>query len=599
MKQLLGIALLCTICFMACNNNTSTSASDPTETKGNDSAAINRMFANYWEDRMKLYPLEATTAGDYRYNNIFRNEVSVAFLNEAKNFYNRYLDSIKTFDRDRLNENDRISYDIFKREMEIQLERFAFHEELMPINQFWGKQLTFGILGSGDGDQPFRTVKDYDNFLGRIDGFAIYMDTVIGNMRKGMNEGYVLPKSLIVKMIPQAKDMLTADAKRNHFYAPVKKLPDSFPAAEKTRLAAAYTKAITEKIIPSYKKLADFLEKEYLAKGRTSSGIDSIPGGKEYYNYLIRYWTTTNKTPDEIYETGLKEVERIKGEMEKIKTQVGFTGDLNAFFNYILTDKKFNIYKTPKEVLDGFRAIQAKEEPYLKKLFGRFPKTKFEIRQTEPFREASASAEYSQATEDGSRPGIFYTPIPDATNFNYTGMETLFAHEAIPGHHYQISLQQENKSLPAFRRFGWYGAYGEGWALYTESLGSELGLYTDPYQKMGNLGDEMLRAVRLVVDVAIHTKGWSREKAIEYLRANLPSSEQEAIAAIERYMAIPAQALSYKMGAIYIKGLREKYTQQLGAKFNIAAFHDEILKDGCMPLDVLERKMDAWAGKQK
>lgn len=594
MKPILVIALLFTTFCMSCNDHPAATAN----AADNDSAAINRMFANYWNDRMQLYPLEATTAGDNRYNNIFRNEVSIAFINEAKNFYNRYLDSIKMYEREKLNDNDRISYDIFKREMVMQLERFNYHEELMPLNQFWGKQITFGMLGSGDGDQPFKSVKDYDNFLGRIDGFVVYMDTVISNMRKGMNEGYVLPKSLILKMLPQTKDMLSSNAGSNHFYAPVKKMPDSFPPAEKTRLTAAYTNAITEKLIPTFTKLYDFLQQEYLPKGRNSSGIDSTPNGKAYYQYLVRYWTTTDKTADEIYETGLKEVERIKGEMEKIKKQVGFNGDLKSFFNYILTDKKFNIYKTPDEVLEGFRAIQAKEEPYLKKLFTRFPKTKFEIRRTEAFREASASAEYNQATEDGSRPGIFYTPIPDATRFNYTGMETLFAHEAIPGHHYQISLQQENKTLPAFRRFGWYGAYGEGWALYTESLGSEIGLYTDPYQKMGNLGDEMLRAVRLVVDAGIHTKGWSREKAIEYLLANLPSSEQEAVAAIERYMAIPAQALSYKIGALKIRELRSKYEKQLGAKFNIASFHDELLKDGCMPLDVLERKMEAWGKLQ-
>lgn len=596
MKQLLGTCLLFSICFMACNNNT---ASKQDATNSNDSAAINSMFANYWEDRMRLYPLEATTAGDYRYNNILQNDISIVFINSAKSFYTRYLDSIKTFNRDNLNENDRISYDIFKREMEMQLEGFAYHDELMPINQFWGLSITFGQLGSGDGNQPFKSVQDYDNFLGRIDGFAAWADTAIANMRRGMNEGYVLPTSLIVKVIPQVRSFVTADAKSNLFYSTIKKMPDSFSAVEKARLTDAYTKAINEKIIPSYKKLAEFIEKEYLPKGRSSSGIDSTTNGKEKYKYLIRYWTTTNKTPDEIYETGLKEVERIKGEMEKIKTQVGFSGDLKAFFQYILTDKKFNIFKTPEEVLEAFRAIQSKEEPYLKKLFGRFPVTKFEIRRTEPFREASASAEYNQATEDGSRPGIFYTPIPDVKKFNYTGMETLFAHEAIPGHHYQISLQQENKSLPKFRRFGWYGAYGEGWALYTESLGSEIGLYTDPYQKMGNLGDEMLRAVRLVVDVGIHAKGWSREKAIDYLLANLPSSREEAVAAIERYMVIPAQALSYKTGALYIKQLREKYTMQLGSKFNIASFHDELLKDGCMPLDVLERKMDAWAQMEK
>lgn len=589
-----GIALC--IGLTACNNSSSNTATGMNTAK--DAAAINRMFANYWEDKLKLNPLEATTSGDNRYNSNWPNDGSVAHLNEMRQFYTRYLDSIKAYDRDKLSENDRISYDIFKREMEMQLEGMSFHDELMPLNQFWGLQITFGMLGSGEGNQPFKTVKDYDNFLGRIDGFAVWTDTTVANMRRGMNEGYTMPRALIQKMIPQVKAFVTANAASNLFYNPVKKMPADFPEEDKQRLAAAYTRAITEKVIPSYRKLTEFFEKEYLPKSRSSSGIDSIPNGKAKYSFLIRYWTTTNKTPDEIYETGLKEVARITAEMETIKTKTGFTGDLKSFFQYILTDKKFNIYKTPEEVLAGFRAIQAKEEPYLKKLFGKFPVTKFEIRRTEAFREASASAEYNQATEDGSRPGIFYTPIPDAKTFNYTGMETLFAHEAIPGHHYQISLQQENKSLPAFRRFGWYGAYGEGWALYTESLGEELGLYTDPYQKMGNLSDEMLRAVRLVVDVGLHAKGWSREKAIEYMMANLPTSEAEAIAAIERYMAVPAQALSYKTGSLKIRELREKYSKEMGTKFNLAAFHDEILKDGCMPLDVLERKMDAWAKQQ-
>ncbi len=592
MKYLLAICLAFSF-FTACNNAGSSKSATM-----NDSAAINRMFANYWEDRMKLFPLEATQNGDNRYNDILQNDVSIAFINSAKSFYTRYLDSVKAFNRDNLNENDKISYDIFKREMEIQLEGYRFHDELTPLNQFWGLHLTFGQLGSGEGNQPFKTVKDYDNFLGRINGFAIWVDTAIANMRRGMSEGYVIPKTLAIKVVPQVKSFVTATAQQNLFYSPIKKLPAEFSQADKDRLTAAYTKAIDSQIIPSYKKLTDFVEKEYLPKCRPGSGIDSVPDGKEKYQYLIRYWTTTDKTPDEIYNTGVSEVARIKAEMENIKAQVGFTGDLKAFFNYILTDKKFYIYKTPEEVLDGFRAIQAKEEPYLKKLFNHFPVTKFEIRRTEAFREASASAEYNQATADGSRPGIFYTPIPDAKKFNYTGMETLFAHEAIPGHHYQISLQQENKSLPDFRRFSWYGAYGEGWALYTESLGSELGLYTDPFQKMGNLSDEMLRAVRLVVDAGLHSKGWGREKAIDYMLENLPTSKEEAVSAIERYMAIPAQALSYKVGAMKIRELRNKYEKQLGAKFSIAAFHDEILKDGCMPLDVLERKMDAWAEKQ-
>ncbi len=593
MIRTIATGLLIAAGLAACNNNGNRAAGT-----AKDSASINRMLGNYWEDRMKLYPLEATSNGDNRYNNILQNDISVAFINQAKSFYSRYLDSIKVYNRDNLSENDRISYDIFKREMEMQLENFKFHDELMPINQFWGIPLTFGQLGSGEGNQPFKTVKDYDDFLGRITGFTIWADTAIGNMRRGISMGYVLPRALTLKVIPQFRSFVTSNASGNLLYGPIHKLPAEFSAADKARLTAAYTKAIDSEVVPAFRKLTAFMEKEYLPASRSSSGLDSIPNGRAKYEYLIRFWTTTNNTPEEIYQTGLQEVARISGEMEKIKEQVGFKGDLKAFFNYILTDKRFFIFHSADEVLAAFRKIQAKEEPFLKKLFNRFPATRFEIRRTEAFREASASAEYNQAAADGSRPGIFYVPIPNATKYNYTGMETLFAHEAIPGHHYQTSLQQENKSLPTFRRFNWYGAYGEGWALYTESLGPELGLYTDPFQKMGNLGDEMHRAIRLVVDVGLHTKGWSREKAIAYMMANEQIDEAGATAEIERYMAIPGQALSYKTGSMKIKSLRHKYEQQLGPAFDIAAFHDEVLKDGCMPLDVFERKMDAWAARQ-
>jgi uncharacterized protein (DUF885 family) len=285
--------------------------------------------------------------------------------------------------------------------------------------------------------------------------------------------------------------------------------------------------------------------------------------------------------------------------MERIKDSVGFKGDLKAFFEYMKNDKKLMPYKSADEVLNAFRSIQHRIEPNLKTMFARTPKTGFEIRQTEAFRAASASAEYQQGTADGSRPGIFYVPILDATRFNITsGMESLFLHEAIPGHHYQISLQQENEALPKFRRFAWYGAYGEGWALYCESLGKELGLYKDPYQYMGALGDEIHRAIRLVVDVGIHSKGMTREEAIKYMTDNEAISQEGATAEIERYMAIPGQALSYKIGALKIRELRNKYMQQLGAKFELSAFHNEFLKDGVMPLEIVEQKMDAWAAKQ-
>ena len=341
------------------------------------------------------------------------------------------------------------------------------------------------------------------------------------------------------------------------------------------------------------------MKNEYLPKSRTTSGIDAVPGGKEIYAFDVKYETTTDKTPAEIYQIGLSEVARIRAQMEAVKTEVGYKGDLKAFFNYLNIDAKFRPYKTPQEVLAAFENIHQRMLPNLQKMFGRTPKTPFEIRETEKFREASASAEYNQGSPDGSRPGIFYVPIPDATKFTTTsGMESLFLHEAIPGHHYQISLQQENTSLPKFRRFGGQNAYVEGWALYSESLGPELGLFKDPYQRMGAMGDEMLRAVRLVVDTGLHSRQMTREQAIEYLLANLSTTRDEATSAIERYMAIPGQALGYKIGQLKIRELRAKYEKQLGSKFKLSNFHDELLKDGSMPLAVLEKKMDAWAAKQ-
>ncbi|MEO8149372.1 MAG: DUF885 domain-containing protein, partial [Bacteroidia bacterium] len=273
-------------------------------------------------------------------------------------------------------------------------------------------------------------------------------------------------------------------------------------------------------------------------------------------------------------------------------------GDLKAFFKYIHTDAKFMPYKKDSDVINAYHEINDREEPQLKKLFNKVPKTKFEIRQTEEFREASASAEYNQGSADGSRPGIFYTPVIDAKKYNVVGMEDLFLHEAIPGHHYQMSLQQESVDLPKFRRFGWYGAYGEGWALYSESLGKELGLYTDPYQYFGCLSEEMHRAIRLVVDVGMHTKGMTREQAIQFSLDNEAESEADITTEIERYMAIPGQALGYKIGQMKIIEIRKRAEQTLGAKFNIAAFHDEVLKDGCLPLDVFENKMNEWMKAQ-
>jgi uncharacterized protein (DUF885 family) len=403
-------------------------------------------------------------------------------------------------------------------------------------------------------------------------------------------------------MIKQLLDptIVTDDPRRCLFYAPITNLPANFPTADKARLTEAYQKAIADQIIPAYRRLGEFLRDEYLPRTRTTSGIGSLANGSEQYAYWVKTWTTTSLTPDAIFSTGEAEVARIRGEMEKVQKQLGFQGTLQEFFQHVRTDRRFTPYKNAEEVLQAFRDIQAKIEPKLDGLFLMRPKTPFEIRRTESFREATASAEYMPGSADGSRPGIFYLPLPEPAEFNITsGMDSLFAHEAIPGHHFQISLQQENQRLPKFIRFIWYGAYGEGWALYCESIGRELGLYTQPEQYLGALGDEMHRAIRLVVDVGLHQKGWSREQAIEYMMKNEPISEQSAVAEIERYMAMPGQALSYKIGSLQIRKWREKYQRELGDKFQLSAFHDQILRDGGMPLSILQRKLDVWVAEIK
>ena len=564
------------------------------------SAPLAALFDTYWEDRAKLFPLGATSQGDYRYNDQLPNDQTRAFRQQQQRFYQQYLASLRKFDRARLSAEDQVSYDIFQYEMKTRLEGLALNSWMMPFAQFYSLPNTLGQLGAGTGAQPFKTVKDYDDWLARVGRFPVWADSAIGNFRQGMKAGVVLPRVLVLKVVPQLQAQVTADATKSLFYGPITRMPASFSEADKARLTAAYQQAILSQLVPTYRKLTDFLNTEYLPQARTSTGLAALPGGAAMYRYNVRLMTTTDRAPEAIYQTGLSEVKRIRTEMEAVKNQVGFQGDLPAFFNYLNSDPKFTPYKTPEDVLNAFRAIQARITPNLPKLFGRTPGSPFEIRQTEAFRAATASAEYNRGTPDGSRPGIFYVPILDATKFNTTsGMESLFAHEAIPGHHYQLSLQQENTALPKFRRFASYPAFSEGWALYCESLGPELGLYTDPYQKIGALGDEVHRAIRLVVDVGMHAKNMSREQAIKYMMDNEPISEQGATAEIERYMAIPGQALAYKTGALKLRELRARYQKQLGPKFDLRAFHDEILAGGSMPLAVLERKLDAWAARQR
>lgn len=559
--------------------------------------ALRKVFDDYHEQFLILFPLEATAFGDTRYNDQLQIDISPDFAAKETQFYTQTLDRLRVIDRKTASPSLQLSAEILEYELKSRLDAMPFNFDRIPFNQFDGLPLSFGQMGSGSGSHPFKTVKDYDDWLKRMDSFSVWSLAAIERFREGMKDNYVLPKILVGKMVTQLLDptIVTEDPEKSLFYGPIKAMPASFSEADRNRLTAAFKSKITEKVIPAYRRMGEFLRDEYTPKSRETSGISSLESGRLQYQYWVRRWTTTSLTPDEIFQVGEAEVARIRNEMESVRVQMGFEGTLAEFFEHLRTDPQFKPFKTPDEIIAYFAAIQAKLEPKLKGAFLNRPKTPFEIRRTEAFREKTASAEYVPGSEDGSRPGIFYTPIPDATQFNITsGMESLFLHEAIPGHHYQISLQQENQELPKFARFLWYGAYGEGWALYCESMGKELGLYTDPKQRIGALGDEMHRAIRLVVDVGMHWKGWTREEALKYMMDNEPIGEEGAVAEIERYMAYTAQALSYKIGQLKISELRKRCEQRLGDKFSLPKFHDEVLRNGCMPLNILEARLDRW-----
>ncbi|CAM1346671.1 DUF885 domain-containing protein [Tenacibaculum crassostreae] len=565
-----------------------------------ENTEFNQLLKDYNEGKLQLNPLNATFAGDYRYNDVFPNFLSDEYQQKSNQFFNDYKAKLAQFNDADLTESQQMSKAVLDWDCDMALAQASYKNDLLtPINQMWTVNLTMGQLASGSSAQPFKTVQDYKNWLQRLEQYNVWLQSAKERMTQGINEGYVLPKSLIQKVIPQFESVAETKLEYHLFYTPIKNLPADFSEEEKEKLTNSYTTLLNEKLIPSFKSLHEFLKTDYLNAGREDSGVDGVPQGKEYYQHAIKNYTTTNMTADEIHELGLKEVARILAEMEKVKTEVEFTGSLKEFFNYVRDNKELMPYTEPQQVIDNFNAIHEKMKPQLEKLFGNKPKTPFIVKQTEKFREASASAEYNPGSLDGTRPGVFYTPIPDASKYNVFSDEALFLHEAIPGHHYQISLTQENEDLPDFRKTLWYSAYGEGWALYTENLGKELGLYTDPYQYFGMLGMEMHRAIRLVVDTGMHAKGWSREKAIQYSLDNEAESEASIISEIERYMANPGQALSYKIGQLKIRELRDKATKELGDKFDIREFHNQVLETGCIPLALLENKIDKWIASNK
>ncbi len=583
MKKTLILLSSCLCILTACQQ--------PRETNSTFAAFLQ----NYSEEKRALNPISATFAGDASYNAQFPNTLSDTYQEKNTAFYTKYQEEAGQFAEATLNSTEQLSKQVLLWDCKMALAQGSFKNDLlMPLNQMWTVHLTMGQFASASSAQPFNTVDDYLFWLNRLNQYDTWLHSAKARMEQGIQEEVVLPKSLIKKVIPQFEELTNTNIEKHLYFSPIHKFPNSFSKEDRINLTAAYTAMLTEKLIPTFTEIAQFLSTDYLAAGRTSSGIAALPNGVEYYNHAIKNFTTTKMTADEIHTLGLQEVARILGEMETVKKEVGFTGSIQEFFDFVRTNKNLMPYKTPDEIIANFNAIHEAMKPQLAQLFGNTPKTAFVVKQTEKFREASASAEYNPGSLDGTRPGVFYTPIPDATKYNVFSDEALFLHEAIPGHHYQISLTQENQDLPDFRKTLWYSAYGEGWALYTENLGKELGLYTDPYQYFGMLGMEMHRAIRLVVDTGMHAKGWSREEAIAYSLANEAEPEASIISEIERYMANPGQALSYKIGQLKIRELRTRASIALGEKFDIRAFHTQVLETGCIPLYLLEEKIDKW-----
>lgn len=561
-------------------------------------ARLRALFAASDEASLERNPIQALGRGDPRYADRFGDYISDAYFSAERAAAEADLGALKSIDRGSLSAADRISYDVFEFQRRDDLK--GLDPALLktrierPIDHFSGPQTYVPDMASGEGIAPFKTVADYDNNLKRLSGYVVLLDRSIGRMKQGVADGVTNPKLVMVNVVAQLDALIAEGIEGSTFYRPVKQFPDAVPAADRARLTAAYAAFIRDQLIPAHERLRDYIARDYLPHATETVGLSQIPGGAALYRYLVASTTTTDMTPEAIHALGLSEVARIREAMDTVKASVGYKGTLKEFANSLRTDPKF-APASRAAMRDAFIAIDKRVSAAVPKDFKVVPKASLEIRPVPAYKEKTeAGGSYEVGTPDGSRPGIFYYNAYDLPSRFTFGFETLFLHEGIPGHHFQMSLAQENMALPAFQRFGGNTAYVEGWALYAESLGKELGMYTDPYQLFGHLNDEMLRAMRLVVDTGIHAEGWSRERAIAYMLDNSAMSLTDVTAEVERYIANPSQALAYKVGQLTIQRLRTQAEHALGPQFDAGAFHAEVLDSGALPMTVLESKINGW-----
>lgn len=565
------------------------------DTQNNTTQSLHSLFDTEWEYQMQQHPVTASLLGDRRWNNVWE-DVSLGAIERRHNHDIEILRRLDQIKRNELSSADQLNFDLFKQQYETSVEGYTYRWYLVPINHQNGIQTSSELAES----LRFETEKDYQDWIGRLNSFPVYVDQTIALMREGIKSRVLLPKAIMQRITRQIENQIVTDPALSPYFKPFKSFTPQISNTEQAHLSASAQQAITKNIVPAFRRFKDFFVSEYLPASFDQSGIWQIPNGDQMYAFFVRQHTTTKMAPQEIHEVGLREVRRIHAEMNKILQQVGFSGTLQDFFKYLRTDERF-YYKSPEELFVAYEAMTKRIDPKLVKMFTTLPRTPYGV---EPIPMTSApdttTAYYMQPAADGSRAGTYYVNLYKPETRPKWEMMALSLHESVPGHHLQIALAMEQGGIPKFRRYGdGYTAFVEGWGLYAESLGDEMGLYTDPYLKFGQLTYEMWRAVRLVIDTGIHYLHWDRQKAIDFFLANAAKQELDVTNEVDRYISWPGQALAYKIGELRIKSLRAKAAQTLGSKFDLREFHDVVLSSGAVPLDILEEKVNSWVEKSR
>jgi len=571
----------------------------PLPIKQDNAAKLNRIYDEYWDASMRLNPLQATFQGDPRYNDQLPNFLSAASRQQSHDFMVEWLGKVEAVGPSDLQGQDLLSYQIFVRDARVSLAGEQYPTWMLPINQYYNLSSIIAVLGSGAGAQPFRTVKDYENWSKRSLGIPVLFDQAIANMREGVAAGVVQPRALMEKVLPQLDAVIKPSAEESLFWGPIRTMPEEFSAEDKARISAEYKRMIEYRIIPAYRSLRGFIATEYMAAARTTDGMAALPNGQAWYAHNVASSTSPGRTPAEIHALGEQEVKDLQARITAQMKEAKIRGSMQKAFTSMRTDRQF-VFRDPATLLASYAEAGRRVDAAVPSLFNEQPKAKLEIKAVEPERSATTSAaSYQPGSADGQQPGVLYINTGELPTRKRWAVTMQYLHEAIPGHHYQLGAQQELAALPRFRRLGGDVAFVEGWGLYAESLGQELGLYNDPYDHLGYLQTTLLRTVRLVADTGLHAAGWSRQQAIDYMVRNADIPATDAAAEVERFMALPGQTLAYRVGEIKIQLLRDKAKAELGDRFDPREFHHEILKDGSMPLDILEAKLDRWIASKK